>query len=603
MAGSTGDDTPPETPREEETKKPGNPSTKTRRRRRPRIAVVGAGFAGLCAAQQIAHAGGDRVDVVVLEATAHWGGRCRQEKTGFCPWKALELGAEFIHGRDTALFKLCAARGFPALKLITWAQGDGELNSHPVGGVSAYYIGREKRFVRPFHQAEYLKRANAGIRRANEAVWGLAELSDHDLTAFESRNSAPAPPGGGASGSGAGSGTTMPPPRTLRQYLEEDCAVPPAGVALMESGYANTLCSTASQMGLKETARLWRRWDDADGGDDFRMLNSFSGVIKHLARGTDIRLRWPVMKISVAPRDDAGADADASSRRSNSGDAFRKPPRVTLTRAGSGGETLKVDRVIVTASLACMQQGTIAFDPPLPSVNTLALRKMTMYGAAKISLLFTRRFWPKGLQGMICADTFVPELYFDEPERVGSLTEESALGVGDHAWEQPKIGASDGEGVFVCTTFVCAAVYDRVTALPRMKIRDGILALCDEIFGERDLSRMCPDPRLDEQGLLGPPDVNSGTPATDSFVDMIVMDWGKMPYVRGGYCSPGPEVSELVRSAAARPVDDTVFFGGEHTNPGHYMTLHAAMESGIKAGQDVLRSLELPSKEIPISML
>ena len=94
-------------------------------------AVIGAGVAGLAAAQMLQNAG---LSVVVLEASGHIGGRVRavrEEDIARCPmsshedWMqfdvpdqqaggdgfgngtyAFECGAEFIHGERTALFEL-----------------------------------------------------------------------------------------------------------------------------------------------------------------------------------------------------------------------------------------------------------------------------------------------------------------------------------------------------------------------------------------------------------------------------------------------------------------------------------------------------------------
>jgi monoamine oxidase len=39
------------------------------------------------------------------------------------------------------------------------------------------------------------------------------------------------------------------------------------------------------------------------------------------------------------------------------------------------------------------------------------------------------------------------------------------------------------------------------------------------------------------------------------------------------------------------PVDSTLFFAGEHTDTtGHWGTVHAAIRSGLRAGQQVLES-------------
>ncbi len=66
--------------------------TVLRARKASRVIVIGAGSAGLTAANHLHRSG---VDVRVLEAGSNWGGRMRRLK-GFASFP-LDLGAEWIH--------------------------------------------------------------------------------------------------------------------------------------------------------------------------------------------------------------------------------------------------------------------------------------------------------------------------------------------------------------------------------------------------------------------------------------------------------------------------------------------------------------------------
>ncbi|AQG79651.1 flavin monoamine oxidase family protein [Spirosoma montaniterrae] len=70
------------------------------------VLIIGAGIAGLYAAHLLMQRG---VDVTVLEASTHIGGRIRP-LTGFADF-AIELGAEEIHGQRTEWYKLIASAG------------------------------------------------------------------------------------------------------------------------------------------------------------------------------------------------------------------------------------------------------------------------------------------------------------------------------------------------------------------------------------------------------------------------------------------------------------------------------------------------------------
>src|ERR1700679_1989687 len=69
------------------------------------VVVIGAGMAGLTAARKLAEAG---VEVLVIEAQDRIGGRILTEHVG---GEAIELGAEFIHGRPLELWALIDEAG------------------------------------------------------------------------------------------------------------------------------------------------------------------------------------------------------------------------------------------------------------------------------------------------------------------------------------------------------------------------------------------------------------------------------------------------------------------------------------------------------------
>lgn len=66
---------------------------------RATVVVVGAGVAGLTAANRLRQLGID--DVLVVEAAEHVGGRIKQVE-GVLPWP-VELGPEFVHGAKSSL--------------------------------------------------------------------------------------------------------------------------------------------------------------------------------------------------------------------------------------------------------------------------------------------------------------------------------------------------------------------------------------------------------------------------------------------------------------------------------------------------------------------
>jgi monoamine oxidase len=99
------------------------------------------------------------------------------------------------------------------------------------------------------------------------------------------------------------------------------------------------------------------------------VTGGFAGLVQHLLRDQDI----DVLRESTVSRIAYGNG------------------RVGL-RLGSG-ESLSVDRVVVTVPLGVLQEGAIAFDPALPSSHDVAIRALGPGRADRIWLRFEEPFW------------------------------------------------------------------------------------------------------------------------------------------------------------------------------------------------------------------
>jgi monoamine oxidase len=75
-----------------------------------------------------------------------------------------------------------------------------------------------------------------------------------------------------------------------------------------------------------------------------------------------------------------------------------------------------------------------------------------------------------------------------------------------------------------------------------------------------------------------------------TFIKGSSISWLNDPWSRGGYTYV-PAGAYGARQALARPVEDTLYFAGDATvtttNPS---TVHGALESGLRAAREVLRS-------------
>jgi monoamine oxidase len=217
---------------------------------------------------------------------------------------------------------------------------------------------------------------------------------------------------------------------------------------------------------------------------------------------------------------------------------------VTLS-AGSPGASreLHAGRALITAPLGVLQAGSIEF-APLPGEIFESARRLAMGEALRVVLVFRERFWR---DPPWCADdlsfVFAPsELpatwWTPMPDRAPAIT----------AWAGgPK-----------ATALRRAATGDRSAAL------DACLTALSTVFGV---------PRSQLEALL---------------ISWHYHDWFADPYARGAY-SYVPAGALDAPERMTRPVEDTLYFAGEHTDvTGHWGTVHAALAAGSCAAVAML---------------
>lgn len=106
--------------------------------------------------------------------------------------------------------------------------------------------------------------------------------------------------------------------------------------------------------------------DEPEGGDVF-IAGSAEAIVKAGFEGAEVVLSTPVTQI--------GYDDDA----------------VRLKMAT--GESLRVDRVVVTVPLGVLQSESIAFDPPLPFAQRAAITALGVGALEKVWLRYDEPFW------------------------------------------------------------------------------------------------------------------------------------------------------------------------------------------------------------------
>lgn len=200
----------------------------------------------------------------------------------------------------------------------------------------------------------------------------------------------------------------------------------------------------------------------------------------------------------------------------------------------AAGRTFSADQVVVTVPLAVLKTGAIDFVPALPASHQGPIDRLGVGRLAKVILQFPTVFWPvdRQFQLLIPADESrgleVTNLSWYAPVPMLSL-----LAGGDYAVELEAMSDTD-------------AVADVMSTL-------------------RVSFPVAPDP-----------------------VASVVTHQDANPWQQGSYSyvPVGATLDDI--AALAVPVDDVLFFAGEHTYPTMYGEAHGAWLSGERAAADVL---------------
>jgi monoamine oxidase len=81
--------------------------------------------------------------------------------------------------------------------------------------------------------------------------------------------------------------------------------------------------------------------------------------------------------------------------------------------------------------------------------------------------------------------------------------------------------------------------------------------------------------------------------ASVNFIEGIVKNWTKEPYIRGVYSFPNVGSLNSNRSIIAQSVNNKLFFAGEATNAnGNFGTIHGAVETAERVVDEIIAVLE-----------
>jgi monoamine oxidase len=215
----------------------------------------------------------------------------------------------------------------------------------------------------------------------------------------------------------------------------------------------------------------------------------------------------------------------------------RSSVNLSGVKAGAQHFEMQARRALVTLPLGVVNAGTVEFDPVPEEIFTHAAR-MAMGAVVRISLLFDAKFWHKNLSFLLSPDEGLTAWWTPMPNSAPLIT----------GWAGgPK-----------------AAALIQKTGADSTALLEHSLSALSGFYGiaTRDLRQ-----RL---------------------VRWQTHDWQADRYACGAY-SYAPAGALNASEKMARPVLDTLYFAGEHTDTtGHWGTVHGALGSGLRAAAQIL---------------
>jgi monoamine oxidase len=202
---------------------------------------------------------------------------------------------------------------------------------------------------------------------------------------------------------------------------------------------------------------------------------------------------------------------------------------VRVRTANAALSQIQARRAVIALPLGVLQAGSVTIEP-IPQKAAEAIAKLRMGTATRITLVFREQFWREA----------APDLNFL-----------FAAGEALPVWWSPAAASA------MLTGWVGGPKAAQCPA--GEALRDAALATLGKIFRRDNLDSL----------LAG----------------WTAHDWQRDPLSLGVY-SYAPAGAVEASDALAEPVEDTLYFCGEHTDTtGHWGTVHAALRSGLRVSR------------------
>ncbi|KAL4969640.1 flavin monoamine oxidase family protein [Aspergillus stella-maris] len=302
--------------------------------KRPNVAIIGAGFAGLRCADILIQNG---ADVTIFEARDRVGGRVHQCKAGE---HLLDMGPNWIHGAG-------------ANPILDIANKTGTTYAEFEGGQAVF--GTDGKVV-----------DQAVVERVSDVLWVTIE------EAFKFSNAQM---------------EEIPAEKSLLDFIREKLV----DSSLNEQEQKMVLDSArlwGAYVGdpiERQSLKFFSLEESIDGSNYF-VASTYKDILKHVSatalQQADIRLNQPITRINSKP---VTQDADSTKPREN---------KVTLTT--QSGESHTFDEVVVTCPLGWLKRNKEAFTPALPPRLSTAIDSISYGRLEKVYITFPSAFWNSG---------------------------------------------------------------------------------------------------------------------------------------------------------------------------------------------------------------
>lgn len=196
---------------------------------------------------------------------------------------------------------------------------------------------------------------------------------------------------------------------------------------------------------------------------------------------------------------------------------------------------LRADYAICTAPLGVLKAQTIQFDPPLPNDLQTAIAELGFGSVTKIAMKFKAAFWDADTQYF--GITSEPKGRWNYWLNYRTFSDENIL-----------LGLSFGR---------YAPVADRMI---RSEMTEDALEVLRSVWGD----------------AVGAPEA------------VMTTHWSEYPNFRGAYSYPQVGGSPDQFEIFAEPIEDRLFFAGEHTIFDYHSTTHGALMSGLRAANAII---------------